>query len=279
MSHHLFGLYICYWCSVLQDGEFSCSLEYIGILLQVSVSLSHFWGKVGKRKEPVDIPPCRSICNSHSLRNPMADVLLLQNLHSQIASLEKCQFHSHVTTGPARAGDGSREWQIWCPQHIHSWEEMFGCICVRREKQQLLIGSLRHIQVHHHTKQTVSSQIKKPKKIKKPPKPTTKNQTTTTNQTKTNQPNKQNQKTQTNKQPKNPPQNKQNKNPKPYLNYPGTLQVLLSNAQWPNAQGKESAGKEMNNWCFPSFLWDIWAVKACYDCTCPTYTLRMKRSL
>lgn len=38
------------------------------------------------------------------------------------------------------------------------------------------------------------------------------------------------------------------------------------NAQWPNAQVKESAGKEMSNLCFPSFLWEIGAVKACYDC-------------
>lgn len=45
-------------------------------------------------------------------------------------------------------------------QHICSWEEMFGCICVRREAAITDRESLRHIRVHHHKKQTVSSQMK-----------------------------------------------------------------------------------------------------------------------
>lgn len=164
MSHNLFCLYICYWCSVLQDGEFFCSLEYGGILLQISVSLSHFWDKVGKRKEPVDIPPCRStkaFVIHTALEIPWLMYCCFKIYIHKLQVWRNASSTVMLQPGPARAGDGSKEWQIWCPQHIYSWEEMFGCICARREKQQLLIGSLRHIRVHHHTKQTVSSQMKK----------------------------------------------------------------------------------------------------------------------
>lgn len=88
----------------------------------------------------------------------MADVLLLQYLHSQNASLEKCQFHHHVTAWTCQ----SWEWQIWCHQQCFSnlqlGRNVWMYLC-HTEKQQLLIESLRHIQVHHHMEQTVSSQI------------------------------------------------------------------------------------------------------------------------
>lgn len=124
MSHYLFSLYICYWCSVLQNGELFCSLEYIHNLLQISVSLSHFWGWVERGKEPVDIPPCKSMKKAFVIHTALEIPWLMYCCFK--VYIHKMQVWRNGSStvmlqpGLARAGNGSREWQIWCHQQCFS---------------------------------------------------------------------------------------------------------------------------------------------------------------